>query len=87
MTLDEKLLGDPMAHPLAKRLLEVGYRADGAHLVLRGFGPDKNGIIQVYPWGDWLVNGTRIHPPESLGSVIDLHRALGVDYRPKEVKP
>ena len=66
-------------------LRSVGFVDDGVHIAMKRFGPDRNGMIQVYPeehgGGGWFVNGTRIWSPQSRGDVRRMCAALGVELK------
>ena len=63
-------------------LLSIGFEPDATHLVLRRFGPDENGKIQVYLLDRrWLLHGTRIKMLCTRGDVRRLCAALRVPLK------
>lgn len=63
-------------------LLAVGFASDGSHFRLSGWGPDRNGTVQVYRWAsEWFVNGSRIRSQPTRGDVRRLAKALGVELK------
>jgi hypothetical protein len=62
-------------------LRTVGFHADGVHLVLRDWGPDHNGTVQVYQCKAWFLNGSAINRAATRGHVRRLLAALGVTFQ------
>ena len=62
-------------------LLSVGFVHDATHVVLRNWGPQRNGNIQAYPNGKWWLNGTAMIQMKTRGQVRRLCAALGIGLK------
>lgn len=62
-------------------LRSVGFEPDGVHLALSGWGPSRNGCIQVYDAAKWILNGTETHRLSTRGDVRLLFRALRIELK------